>query len=127
MATKNVLQKVCQLLKVSTTGTKPILQNRICSTINIDSKKKLQQDITNVIIEMLDDDSELANISRYIKKEYKVSISKIELSNFAEIWDAAKKNDYIYIEEFIQQNNISTKVLNLLKNTNNSKLTEFLS
>ena len=76
---------------------------------------------------MLDDDTELDNISKYLKKNHKFIISKSEINKFADIWDAAKKKDYAYIEEYIEQNKISSKVLDLLKHTNNEKLTHTLN
>ena len=126
MTSKVILQKMCTLLKVSANGSKTILKNRICTFINEDPKEKHKHDIANTIIEMLENDTELSNIAKYLKQKYKFIISKSDLDKFADIWDAVKKNDYIYIEEYIEQNNISSKILNLLAYTNNHKLTDIV-
>jgi hypothetical protein len=127
MTSKVILQKMCTLLNISSVGKKDILKNRICTAINEDPKENQKRDITNTIIEMLDDDAELSNIAKYLKQKHKFIISKSELNIFADIWDAAKKNDYLYIEEYIEQNRISSKILNLLAYTNNKKLIDIIS
>lgn len=120
MASKVILQQVCKILQVSNIGTSKTLKSRICYTINTDKNTIIVKDI----IEMLDDDSELANIGKYLSKKHNYKISKSDLSRFADIWDAAKKKDFTYITEYIEQYSPSKKVLILLKSTNNQKLIE---
>ena len=42
-------------------------------------------------------------------------------------WDAAKKNDYSYIESYISDNKPSKQIIELLKYTDNQKLTEIIT
>ena len=110
---KTNLQTVCKTLSLSTSGTKVDLHNRIrsvfCEGIPVPKKPTLRSlvrvndprahAIAKDIEEMLDDDSEIPSIVKTLQNLHKVTINKIDVQVFAEIIDAVKKRDYLYIEE----------------------------
>lgn len=115
--TKELLQLMCKALSMPTTGTKEALRKRICSGVCVDNSDKkpktlrslvkAQDDRVDVIVkdivEMLEDDSTEISIIKSLGKLHNVKIEKNDVIVFAELYDAAQKRDYSYIEEKLEE------------------------
>jgi hypothetical protein len=149
--TKEKLQELCQIINIPTSGSKQVLQKRICETIcstnTTEKAVKASVKITTLrglirynksekmaaiaadIKEMLDDDSSEESIVKSLSKLHNVKIEKIDVIIFAELDDAANKKDYDFITEKIEEWGTKAKYgIELIKaNTKDHKLLDAIN
>jgi hypothetical protein len=126
MITKDKLKDICKTFKLPVSGNKEEVQKRLCNFIcnNIEEAKTLNKllkikdnikllSIINDILEMVDDDSTIKAISKYVMKTYNIKINNKDMYTFIEIMDAFIKKDFMYIEENL--NNFSKIGIELVK------------